>query len=142
MTDHDPGNGLATEKTDAAAGAVLKAVVYLLIVTSLVAAGLVYLTKGLVKMEVKGDPAPAPLAEPAGRVPPEPRLQTLPFADIESQRAEEHDVLTSYGWADEKAGTVRIPIDEAMRLIAKRGLPVAAATPAASPSAQAGGAKK
>ena len=34
--------------------------------------------------------------------------------------------LYSYGWVDEKAGTVRIPIERAMDLIAQRGLPVRA----------------
>ena len=122
-----------TEKTDAKAGAVLKAVAYLLLSTTLVAVGLIYLTKGLVRVEVRSDPPPAPLAEAPGRLPPEPRLQTLPFADIEAQRSEEHDVLTSYGWVDEKAGTVRIPIEDAMRLLAKRGLPVASKAPDPSP---------
>ena len=32
--------------------------------------------------------------------------------------------LYSYGWVDEKAGTVHIPIERAMDLIAQRGLPV------------------
>ena len=45
--------------------------------------------------------------------------------------------LHSYGWVDEKAGVAHIPIDQAMDMIAKRGLPVcpqgcASATPAAS----------
>jgi hypothetical protein len=126
--------GLDTEKTDAHAGDVLKAVVYLVLATTLVAVGIIYLTDGLVTMEVKGDPAPAPLAEPPGRLPPEPRLQALPLADIHAQRREEQQVLTSYGWVDEKSGTVRIPIEEAMRLLAERGLPVAGQAPAPSPS--------
>jgi hypothetical protein len=45
--------------------------------------------------------------------------------------------LHSYGWVDEKAGVAHIPIDQAMDMIAKRGLPVcpqgcANAAPAAS----------
>jgi len=45
--------------------------------------------------------------------------------------------LNSYGWVDEKAGVAHIPIDQAMDMIAKRGLPVcpqgcANAAPAAS----------
>jgi len=32
--------------------------------------------------------------------------------------------LHSYGWVDEKAGVAHIPIDQAMDMIAKRGLPV------------------
>jgi len=33
-------------------------------------------------------------------------------------------VLTSYGWVDKNAGVVRIPIDEAMKIVVKQGLPV------------------
>jgi hypothetical protein len=57
--------------------------------------------------------------------------------------------LHSYGWVDEKAGVARIPIDQAMDLIAKRGLPVypqgcANAAPAAGekPTAKKAAAKK
>jgi hypothetical protein len=124
----DPTSGLDTEKTDAEGRAVLKAALYLVLATTLVAVGLVYLTHGLVSLEVAGDPAPAPLREATGRLPPEPRLQTLPFADIHAQREEEDHVLTSYGWVDPKAGTVRIPIEDAIRILAARGLPVAAET--------------
>jgi hypothetical protein len=63
-----------------------------------------------------------PLA-PARQVPPTPRLQTRPQLDMESMRAYEHRVLRTYGWVDQKAGTVRIPIDRAMDMLAERGLP-------------------
>ena len=135
-------DGLGTEKTDAEPGAVLRAVVYLILAVVVVAAALVYLTKGLAAGAVKQDPPPPPLAEPAGRVPPEPRLQTLPFADIEAQREEEEHTRTSYGWADPKAGTVRIPIEEAMAILAKRGLPVAAPAPGPASPAPAAAVKK
>jgi hypothetical protein len=50
--------------------------------------------------------------------------------------------LHSYGWVDEKAGVAHIPIDQAMDMIAKRGLPVcpqgcANAAPAATEKAPA-----
>ena len=32
--------------------------------------------------------------------------------------------LNSYGWVDEKAGVAHIPVEEAMKLIVQRGLPV------------------
>ncbi|MCX6047619.1 MAG: hypothetical protein NT075_21175 [Chloroflexi bacterium] len=37
--------------------------------------------------------------------------------------------LHSYGWVDQKAGIVRIPIDRAMTLLLQRGLPARAAKP-------------
>jgi hypothetical protein len=58
------------------------------------------------------------------RVPPEPRLQTNPREDLRALRAREDAVLNSYGWVDKTAGVVRIPIDEAIKLTAQRGLPV------------------
>jgi hypothetical protein len=134
----DPhGNPLDTEKTDASPRPILKALFYLIGVTTLVGLGLVYLTHGLVDFEAKGDPPPAPLAAVTGGLPPEPRLQTRPFADIEEQRAEEQQVLTSYGWVDEKAGIVRIPIEEAMRLLAERqAAQPAAAQPSPAPESK------
>ena len=41
-------------------------------------------------------------------------------------RIDEEQTLSTYDWVDQKAGTVRIPIDRAMDLIAQRGLPVRA----------------
>jgi hypothetical protein len=58
------------------------------------------------------------------RVPPEPRLQTNPREDLRALRAREDGILNSYGWVDRTAGVVRIPIDEAIKLTAQRGLPV------------------
>jgi hypothetical protein len=60
----------------------------------------------------------------ATRLPPEPRLQTNPRGDLQLLRAHEDEWLTSYGWIDKQAGVVRIPIEEAIRITAQRGLPV------------------
>jgi hypothetical protein len=57
--------------------------------------------------------------------PPNPRLQTDPVADWDTLHATEEALLSSYGWVDQKAGTVHIPIDRAMDELAQRGLPVA-----------------
>ena len=57
------------------------------------------------------------------RLPPEPRLQTNPRQDLNDLRTQEDVVLGNYGWMDKTAGTVRIPIEEAMRLVVRRGLP-------------------
>jgi hypothetical protein len=65
-----------------------------------------------------------PLAAAADtRVPPEPRLQTNPREDLRELRAQEDQILNSYGWVDRNAGVVRIPIEEAMKLTVQRGLP-------------------
>lgn len=65
-----------------------------------------------------------PLAtQQENRLPPEPRLQTNPRQDLSDLRSKENQILTSYGWADKNAGVVRIPIDQAMKLMLQRGLP-------------------
>jgi hypothetical protein len=64
-----------------------------------------------------------PAIHAARRNPPSPQLQWDPTADLNYMREEEQRLLNSYGWADQKAGTVRIPIGLAIRLTAQRGLP-------------------
>jgi hypothetical protein len=55
---------------------------------------------------------------------PAPQLETDERGQLDSIRNNEAQALSSYGWIDQQAGTVRIPIDRAMDLIAERGLPV------------------
>lgn len=54
---------------------------------------------------------------------PQPRLETDEATEIYGFRAEEEQRLNSYGWVDQKAGIMHIPIERAMQLIAQRGLP-------------------
>lgn len=64
-------------------------------------------------------------AELANRFP-TPRLQTDDgYDEIYVMHQKEDLLLENYTWVDEKQGTVRIPIERAMELIAQRGLPVA-----------------
>jgi hypothetical protein len=55
---------------------------------------------------------------------PSPKLEEDERDQLNSILLKEDDTLYSYGWVDEKAGTVRIPIERAMDLLAQRGLPV------------------
>jgi hypothetical protein len=55
--------------------------------------------------------------------PPEPRLQTTPVPARKQILDRESILLNSYGWVDQRAGLVHIPIQQAMELLAKRGLP-------------------
>ena len=57
-------------------------------------------------------------------LPPEPRLQVSAPKDLKQYKAAQEEILNSYGWVDEKAGVVRIPIDRAMDILAQKGLPV------------------
>lgn len=55
---------------------------------------------------------------------PDPRLEEDERGQLNGIRMKEERTLYSYGWVDERAGIVRIPIERAMDLIAQRGLPV------------------
>ena len=68
---------------------------------------------------------------------PEPQLQKTPILDLKGIRAEEDKLLNGYAWVDEKKGVVRIPVDLAIEVLAKRGLPTRPAAPGAPPVAPA-----
>ena len=52
-----------------------------------------------------------------------PLLQVKPEEDLRWMREHNAMDLDGYGWVDQPAGVVRLPIDRAMDLIAARGLP-------------------
>ena len=54
---------------------------------------------------------------------PEPRLEDDERTELNGFRLHEEQQLNSYGWVDQNAGVVHIPIEQAMKLIAQRGLP-------------------
>ncbi|MBV8126546.1 MAG: hypothetical protein JO114_02650 [Planctomycetaceae bacterium] len=63
---------------------------------------------------------------------PTPQVQKNPAVDLAGMRAEEQRRVNAYGWVDRKAGIAHIPIERAMDILAKTGLPkVAAPAPVA-----------
>jgi hypothetical protein len=59
------------------------------------------------------EPHPSPVAlQP--QLPPGPHVEEHPAEELKSLHARENDLLNKYGWVDQKAGTVHIPIDKAM----------------------------
>jgi hypothetical protein len=89
--------------------------------------------------EARHQPPPNPLATPIERrsrqVPPdtlmkfpEPRLEVNERTELQGVILSQEQRLNSYGWVDEKAGVVHIPIERAMELIAQRGLPTRSQT--------------
>jgi hypothetical protein len=79
------------------------------------------LYNGLASHSEKAAGEASPLARPA--LPPAPRLQTNPPADLATFRAKEDRELSTYGWIDRSNGVVRIPIERAKALVLERGLP-------------------
>ena len=59
----------------------------------------------------------------ARRLPPAPQLEVTETQDLAAQRAAESQILSSYGWVDREHGIVRIPIDQAIDLLAASHLP-------------------
>ncbi|MDQ6678519.1 MAG: hypothetical protein M3Z09_14630 [Acidobacteriota bacterium] len=55
--------------------------------------------------------------------PPEPRLQSTPKFDLREFRAAEDEVLNHYHWLDASKATARIPIEDAIDIVARKGLP-------------------
>jgi hypothetical protein len=74
-----------------------------------------------------------PRGLPGAPLPPPPRLQIDPKADLDRLHAAENRQLESYGWVDRGQGVARIPIERAMQLLAERGRP---GWPAATPAPQ------
>jgi hypothetical protein len=119
-----PPAAVGHETSDAQAGPIIKFLVFLGVVTIVVAGLVVVFYNYLERREALEKTARYPLA--AGRprpLPAPPRLQTYPFDDIKDLRVEQRRVLDKYEWVDRNTGVVRIPIERAMDLIAERGLP-------------------
>ncbi|MCS0493990.1 hypothetical protein NVS89_02695 [Ancylobacter sp. MQZ15Z-1] len=68
-------------------------------------------------------PQRATALETARQEPPGPRLEVSPESDRRAIEAASRARLQGYGWADQPAGRVRIPIDRAMQMLARDGWP-------------------
>jgi hypothetical protein len=133
-----PGQGhpeVRYEQSDVRPGAILRFGIGLVIVVAVSGAALLGLFAVFAKYERRHDPPSPPLARPPGDLPPVPRLQVAPLQDLELVRAQQEKELNSYGWVDPRAGIVHIKIDDAIRILAERGLPHASPPPVPSPAA-------
>lgn len=93
--------------------------------------------KGFVKFDDRQAPPPPPMSEAMRQTaPPEPRLQAAPAEDLTAMRREEARLLEHAGWIDRARGTVRVPIDVAIDVLAERGLPKVTTPPLAELAAK------
>jgi hypothetical protein len=134
---HDEPTGY--ERTDADAGGSYRAGLAILAAMVLTALVLVPFYRLLARQESKAQPPPAQvvrtdMSEPAQSFP---RLVTSEPMALAEFRAQEHSLLDSYGWVEKDKGLVRIPIGDAMRIVAEHGLPRFAPAPAAAANAAA-----
>jgi len=72
--------------------------------------------------------APPRFADDSGQFP-APRIQPNPDVELVKVKQEELGRLNGYGWVDKKAGVAHIPIDRAIDILAKTGLPRVEAKP-------------
>ncbi len=85
---------------------------------------LAWLTPALQRSEQALHSVPPPVARERPRLPqnlekiPAPRLEKSEFEALQELRAEEERLLHSREWIDQKKEIARIPIEEAMRLLA------------------------
>ena len=138
------------EKSDASPRALLYFAFAMAAILAAVFLFLIWLFKHYEKTENPGSFVEAPFAasEP---VPPPPRVQADPAADMQSYLQSQQNLLNTYGWIDRQSGVVRMPIDRAMELLLERGLPTRQANAPQnlpkqanqrSSGTQAGGARK
>ncbi len=117
--------GSTYEHTDARVSIIVRFLFWVAVTTIAVHFGLAWMYEALIQQATvrEGQLIRYPLAQgQEPRLPPMPRLQADPTVDISVFRRQEERLLHSYGWQDREAGTVRIPIEEAMRLSVERGL--------------------
>jgi hypothetical protein len=130
-----PGAGY--EHTDANVWIIIKFGLWLAVSAAIIHVGLLVMFRLFVEQRETAVPQ-YPLATDTGlQLPAQPRLQRFPVNEAFDFRQQEAAALGTYGWIDRNAGTVRIPIEEAMRLTVERGLPARA--PAAPAPAEATG---
>ena len=140
---HEPGDLLhnedvAHEHSDISIRAVVGSAIAMIVVVG-ISQVLMWLAFGLLERQAaSNDPTISPLASAPTAMPKNqvgtavftpdtvggPQLLTNEPMALQKQRDIEEKQLQGYGWVNQGAGVARIPIDEAKKLIAGRGLPV------------------
>ena len=132
--EHNPGAGF--ERQDLGSRPIYGFLVSLVIIGVLVYFTVWGIFRVLDAYFTKNEAPPSPMVQqqagtPTRAVPegyvektfPEPRLESNERTELNDFRLGEEQTLNSYGWVDQNAGVARIPITEAMQLVAQRGLP-------------------
>jgi hypothetical protein len=124
------------ETTDANAGGAFKFLMALgivLVATALVCWGMFRYFSAHAMDQAASD---SPFAD-TRQLPLGPQLQVNPREDWLKFREDQQQALETYAWENRSAGIVRVPIEVAMELLVKKGVPVQSA-----PQAQPADAKK
>jgi hypothetical protein len=99
----------------------------------------VFVLRVTTRLAAESDTPPPPVREEMGKdyvtMPPEPRLQgvpghgTDPQDDLRVKIEEDSEADEKAAWIDQNTGIARIPVEDAMKIIAERGLPAVSAPP-------------
>lgn len=119
------------EKSDASPRGLVYFAATIAVILAAASLSLIWLFNHFQKAESPGSFAAAPFAG-ARPLPPPPRIQPNPGADMQSYFQSQQNLLNTYGWIDRQNGIVRLPIDRAMELILQRGLPARSSSPPAN----------
>jgi hypothetical protein len=100
----------------------------------------VFVLRITTRFAAESDAPPPPVREELGEhyltMPPEPRLQgvpghgTDPQYDLREKIQEDSQADEKAGWIDQNSGVAQIPVEDAMKIIAEKGLPVVSTPPA------------
>ena len=134
LAQHDD---VSFEPSDVETKSILAYLVYLAIVVFAAFAVCIYIFRYTTKFAAQSDTPPVPAHQGvAPTMPPEPRLQgilghqTDAQQDLRNKLKEDTAANEKLGWIDEKAGIAQIPVRDAMKIIAEKGLPAVTAPPA------------
>jgi hypothetical protein len=117
QTAHHSPNGAGHEQSEVSVRLIVVSLAFLAVGTFLV----FVLVVGIFRYFYDTDKTAEALRQ--GVIPPEPRIEVAPYEQLQQLRAHEDHVLNSYAWVDKSTGTVRVPIDRAIDMLAAKGLP-------------------
>jgi len=134
LSRHDD---VSFESSDVETKSILAYLVFLAIAVIATFAICVYILRYTTNFAAQSDTPPPPVHQGiAPTMPPEPRLQGILGHETDAQQdrrnklKEDTEANEKFGWIDEKAGIAQIPVKDAMKFIAEKGLPVLAVPPA------------
>jgi hypothetical protein len=119
MKNNGPFEELKHQGTDIRFSRVLESAIAFVVVFALILVGVWFFYRYFRTEDMERD-VRRTLVESKPPVPPEPRLQVDPQADLQEYLQKQREALTTYGWISRPEGRVRIPIDRAMELFVER----------------------
>jgi hypothetical protein len=128
--------GLGYEPRDANIKGLLQFAFWLAVLLAVTLVGMKWTFNFFKKVEPLGATASPLVQEGQRQLPPSPRLQVHPHQELVEYCEGQQKVVNSYGWVNQQAGVVHIPVDRAMDLVLQKGLPARAASevPPGSPT--------